>query len=69
QQREIGKDLQREVRRRRELEEKLQQLEADLKTKAPRTTPEEKSRKEQDPFTREIMKTKIPKDFKLPDMV
>ena len=69
QQREIGKDLQREVRRRRELEEKLQQLEADLKSKTPRTTPEENSRKEQDPFTREIMKTKIPKDFKLPDMI
>ncbi|KAL4329066.1 hypothetical protein AHAS_Ahas13G0262900 [Arachis hypogaea] len=57
QQRELGKDLQRE------------QLEADLKSKAPRSTPEEISRKEQDPFTREIMKTKIPKDFKLPDMV
>ena len=33
-QREVGKDLQREVRRRRELEDKLLKLEADLKTKA-----------------------------------
>ena len=50
------------------MEEKLQQLEADLKSKAPRANLEENSRKEQDPFTREIMKAKIPKDFKLPDM-
>ncbi|KAL4276738.1 hypothetical protein AHAS_Ahas20G0237200 [Arachis hypogaea] len=67
-QREVGKDLQREVRRRRELEDKLIKLETDLKAKATRSTPEDNSRKDQDPFTREIMKTKIPKDFKLPDM-
>jgi len=67
-QREVGKDLQREIRRRRELEDKLLKLEANLKAKATRSTPENNSRKDQDPFTREIMKTKIPKDFKLPDM-
>ena len=43
-------------------------LEADLKTKATRPSTEDSFQKDQDPFTREIMKTKIPKDFKLPDM-
>ena len=66
--REKEEDLRREIRRRRELEDKLIKLEADLKTKATRPSTEDSSQKDQDPFTREIMKTKIPKDFKLPDM-
>ncbi|XP_057755997.1 uncharacterized protein LOC130975189 [Arachis stenosperma] len=67
-QREAEKDLQREIRRGRESENKLSKVEADVKTKASHPTPEDSTRKEQDPFTREIMKTRIPKDFKLPDM-
>ena len=67
-QREKEEDLRRKIRRRRELEDKLIKLEADVKTKASRSTPEDNARKEQDPFTKEIMKTKIPKDFKLLDM-
>ncbi|KAL4313724.1 hypothetical protein AHAS_Ahas15G0013700 [Arachis hypogaea] len=67
-QRKKEEDLHREIRRRRELEDKLLKLEGDLKTKTTQTTPEDSSRKDQDPFTREIMKTKIPKDFKLPEM-
>ncbi|XP_057747647.1 uncharacterized protein LOC130966842 [Arachis stenosperma] len=67
-QREVEKDLQREIRRRWELENKLLKLEADVKMKTSRSTPEDSTRKEQDPFTKEIMKTKILKDFKLPNM-
>ncbi|KAL4374181.1 hypothetical protein AHAS_Ahas05G0156100 [Arachis hypogaea] len=50
------------------METKLLKLEADVKTKASRSGLENNVRKEQDPFTKEIMKTKIPKDFKLPDI-
>nr|XP_029149667.1 protein EARLY FLOWERING 5-like [Arachis hypogaea] len=67
-QREAKRDLRREARRRCELEDKLLKLEADLKAKTTRSSHEDSSRKDQDPFTKEIMKTKIPKDFKPPDM-
>ncbi|KAL4321753.1 hypothetical protein AHAS_Ahas14G0142000 [Arachis hypogaea] len=67
-QREIGKDLQREVRRRRELKDKLLKLEADLKAKTTRSGHEDSPHKDQDPFTKEIMKAKVPKDFKAPNM-
>ncbi|KAL4391252.1 hypothetical protein AHAS_Ahas03G0226500 [Arachis hypogaea] len=67
-QREAERDLRRETRRCRELEDKLLKLEADLKTKSIRSSREDSSHKDQDPFTIEIMKTKVPKDFKAPDM-
>ncbi|XP_057760815.1 uncharacterized protein LOC130981222 [Arachis stenosperma] len=60
--------MRRETRRHRELEEKLQKLEADLKTQTARSNREASPHKEQDPFTEEIMKAKVPKDFKAPDM-
>ncbi|KAL4357437.1 hypothetical protein AHAS_Ahas09G0186600 [Arachis hypogaea] len=60
-QREAEKDLQREIKRRRELEDKLLKLEADLKAKANRSSHEDSSCKDQDPFTKEIMKAKGPK--------
>ncbi|KAL4381920.1 hypothetical protein AHAS_Ahas04G0181700 [Arachis hypogaea] len=55
------KDLQREIKRRRELEDKLLKLEADLKVKANRSSHEDSFCKDQDPFTKEIMKAKGPK--------
>ncbi|XP_015969929.1 uncharacterized protein LOC107493346 [Arachis duranensis] len=67
-QREAEQDLRRETRRRRELEDKLLKLEADLKTKTTRSNREDSLHKLQDPFTKEIMKAKVPKDFKAPDM-
>ncbi|XP_057755623.1 uncharacterized protein LOC130974788 [Arachis stenosperma] len=67
-QQEAEKDLQREIRRRQELENKLLQIEANLKTKAIQSPEEDNLRKDQDPFTKEIMKAKISKDFKLLDM-
>ncbi|XP_057719620.1 uncharacterized protein LOC130934047 [Arachis stenosperma] len=67
-QREAEKDLQMEIRRSQELEDKLLKLEADLKTKANQSPHVDSSCKDQDSFTKEIMKTKIPKDFKLLDM-
>ncbi|KAL4356837.1 hypothetical protein AHAS_Ahas09G0126600 [Arachis hypogaea] len=60
-QREPEKDLQREIKRRRELEDKLLKLEADLKAKANRSSHEDNSFKDQDPFTKAIMKDKGPK--------
>ncbi|KAL4330083.1 hypothetical protein AHAS_Ahas13G0364600 [Arachis hypogaea] len=67
-QRKAERDLRREVRRRRELEDKLLMLEADLKAKTTRSSHEDSPRKDQDPFTKEITKAKILKDFKHPDM-
>ncbi|KAL4365192.1 hypothetical protein AHAS_Ahas07G0081500 [Arachis hypogaea] len=57
-QREVEKELQREIMRRRELEDKLLKLKADLKTKANRSSHEDSSCKDQDLFTKEIMKAK-----------
>ncbi|KAL4357007.1 hypothetical protein AHAS_Ahas09G0143600 [Arachis hypogaea] len=59
-QREAEKDLQWEIRRRQELEDKLLKLEADLKAKGNRSSHEDSSCKDQDPF-KEIMKAKGPK--------
>ncbi|XP_025640644.1 uncharacterized protein [Arachis hypogaea] len=67
-QREAERDLRREIRWCKELEEKLQKLEADLKAKTTQSDHDTSPHKEQDPFTREIMKAKVPKDFKAPDM-
>ncbi|KAL4328151.1 hypothetical protein AHAS_Ahas13G0171400 [Arachis hypogaea] len=67
-QQEAERDLRREVRRRHELKGKLLKLEADLKAKATRSSQEDSPHKDQDPFTKEIMKAKVPKDFKAPDM-
>ncbi|KAL4373149.1 hypothetical protein AHAS_Ahas05G0052900 [Arachis hypogaea] len=60
-QREPEKDLQREIKRRRKLEDKLLKLEADLKAKANRSSHEDSSCKDQDLFIKEIMKAKGPK--------
>ncbi|XP_015939964.1 uncharacterized protein LOC107465502 [Arachis duranensis] len=67
-QQEAEKDLQRETRQRRELEDKPLKLEADLKTKTILSSREDSPHKDQDPFTKEIMKAKVPKDFKAPNM-
>ncbi|XP_015962240.1 uncharacterized protein LOC107486194 [Arachis duranensis] len=67
-QREAKKDLRRETRRRRELDDKLLKLEANLKAKTIQSNHNDNSHKDQDPFTKEIMKAKVPKDFKAPDM-
>ncbi|XP_057760612.1 uncharacterized protein LOC130980986 [Arachis stenosperma] len=67
-QREAERDLRRETRQRRELEDKLSKLEADLKAKTAWTNREVSPHKDQDLFTKEIMKAKVPKDFKAPDM-
>ena len=64
----MEKDLRRETRQHKELEDKLLKLEADLKAKTTRSNHEDNPRKDQDPFTKEIMKAKVPKDFKAPDM-
>ncbi|KAL4321418.1 hypothetical protein AHAS_Ahas14G0108500 [Arachis hypogaea] len=65
---EAERDLRRETRRCQELEGKLQKLEADLKSRTTRTNRETSPFREQDPFSEEIMKVKVPKDFKPPDM-
>ncbi|KAL4337902.1 hypothetical protein AHAS_Ahas12G0156600 [Arachis hypogaea] len=65
-QREAERDLCGETRRRRELEDKLLKLEADLQTKTTRSNHEDSPYKDQDPFTKEIMKTKVLKDLKPP---
>ncbi|KAL4344136.1 hypothetical protein AHAS_Ahas11G0148200 [Arachis hypogaea] len=65
---EAERNIQRETRRRRELEEKLLKLEADLKAKTIQPSHDDDSHKDKDPFTKEIMKAKVPKDFKAPDM-
>ncbi|KAL4286172.1 hypothetical protein AHAS_Ahas19G0059600 [Arachis hypogaea] len=49
-------------------EDKLLKLEADIKAKTTRSGHEDSPHKDQDPFTKEIMKAKVPKDFKAPDM-
>ncbi|KAL4306729.1 hypothetical protein AHAS_Ahas16G0207400 [Arachis hypogaea] len=67
-QREAEKNIQREIRRRQELEDKLLKLEADLKAKTIQPSHDDDSHKDKDPFTKEIMKAKVPKDFKAPDM-
>ncbi|XLU64933.1 hypothetical protein S245_024142, partial [Arachis hypogaea] len=64
-QKETEQDLRREPRKRRELEEKLRKIEANLKDRSDRgPTPEGNH----DPFTQEIMKEKVPRNFKPPDM-
>ncbi|KAL4329380.1 hypothetical protein AHAS_Ahas13G0294300 [Arachis hypogaea] len=67
-QREVERDLRKETKQHRELEEKLQKLEADVKAKTTRSDRDTSPHREQDPFTREIMKAKVLKDFKAPDM-
>ncbi|KAL4329370.1 hypothetical protein AHAS_Ahas13G0293300 [Arachis hypogaea] len=49
-------------------EDKLLKLEADLKTRNTHSNHEDNSHKDQDPFSKEIMKAKVPKEFKAPDM-
>ncbi|XP_015969739.1 uncharacterized protein LOC107493162 [Arachis duranensis] len=68
-QRVAERDIRRETRRCRELEDKLLKLEANLKTKITRSNHEDRPHKEQDPFTKVIMKAKVPKAFKAPDMI
>ncbi|KAL4275376.1 hypothetical protein AHAS_Ahas20G0101000 [Arachis hypogaea] len=65
---EAERNLRRETRRRRELEDKLLKLEADLKAKTIQHSHDDDSHKDKVPFTKEIMKAKVPKDFKAPDM-
>ncbi|KAL4276988.1 hypothetical protein AHAS_Ahas20G0262200 [Arachis hypogaea] len=65
---EVERNLRRETRRRRELEDKLLKLEADLKAKTTQSGHEDSPHKDQDPFTKEIMKAKVPKNFKAPNM-
>ncbi|XP_057740266.1 uncharacterized protein LOC130957428 [Arachis stenosperma] len=67
-QHEAERDLRRETRRCREMEDKLLKLEANLKTKTARSNHEDSPHKNQDPFTKKIMKAKVLKDFKAPDM-
>ncbi|KAL4329187.1 hypothetical protein AHAS_Ahas13G0275000 [Arachis hypogaea] len=65
---EAERELRREVRRRRELEEKLLKLEADLRNQSNRTYWEENPLGGEDPFVEEIMRARVPRNFKTPDM-
>ena len=60
-QKETEQNLRRETRKRRELEEKLRKIEANLKDRTERGTTTEGNH---DPFTQEIMKEKVPRNFK-----
>ncbi|KAL4316042.1 hypothetical protein AHAS_Ahas15G0245500 [Arachis hypogaea] len=66
---EAERNLRRETKRRRKLEDKLLKLEADLKAKTIQPSHDDDSHKDKDPFTKEIMKAKVSKDFKAPDMI
>ncbi|MED6167407.1 hypothetical protein PIB30_002378 [Stylosanthes scabra] len=68
QQREVERKLQDELRWRREAEEKIKKLEEGLKQKWVRQEYQYSDLHPGDPFSEEIMKAEVPKNFKNPDM-
>ncbi|XP_015943634.1 uncharacterized protein LOC107468787 [Arachis duranensis] len=67
-QREVKRNLRREVERRKELEEKLLKLEFNLRGKGSRTDREDTPLRGEDSFSEDIMKEKVSRNFKSPDM-
>ena len=67
-QKETEKSLKEEMERRKELERKLLKLESSLKGRNSRDEQEELPLGGEDPFSEDIMRAKVPKNFKSPDM-
>ncbi|XP_016185898.1 uncharacterized protein LOC107627579 [Arachis ipaensis] len=67
-QREAKKNLREEIERRKELEEKLLKLESSLKSQNSRNYREDSPLGGEDPFSEDIMREKIPRNFKSPNM-
>ncbi|XP_016192818.1 uncharacterized protein LOC107633732 [Arachis ipaensis] len=67
-QREDERNLRNVIERRKELEEKLRRLESSLKGQNSRSDRENSPLGGEDPFSEDIMRAKVPKNFKSPDM-
>nr|XP_025670455.1 uncharacterized protein LOC112770286 [Arachis hypogaea] len=68
QQCEVERSLRKQIKRRRELEEKLSKLESNLQSKDSRTAQEDTPLGGEDPFTEDILRAKVPRNFKSPGM-
>ncbi|XP_057723638.1 uncharacterized protein LOC130939561 [Arachis stenosperma] len=67
-QREAERNLREEIEQRKELEEKLLKLESSLRSQNSRGDREESPLGGEDTFSEDIMRTKVPRNFKSPDM-
>ncbi|XP_057745267.1 uncharacterized protein LOC130963137 [Arachis stenosperma] len=67
-QRETERNLREEIERRKELEEKLLKLESSFRSRNSRGDREESPLEGEDPFSEDIMRVKVPMNFKSPDM-
>ncbi|XP_016207140.1 uncharacterized protein LOC107647586 [Arachis ipaensis] len=67
-QREAERNLRNEIERRKELEEKLLRVEFALKNRSSRSDREDSPLGGEDPFSEDIMKAKVPRNFKSPNM-
>ncbi|XP_057756320.1 uncharacterized protein LOC130975565 [Arachis stenosperma] len=67
-QREAEQNLREEIERRKELEEKLLKLESSLRSRNSRGNREESPLGGEDLFNEDIMRAKVPRNFKNPDM-